>query len=585
MNEASNPAFLGPGMVLGGTYQIIRLIGRGGMGAVYMAYDTRLDMKVAIKVISPQTAENMDASQYEGILKRFRSEARIAAKIDHPNVIRIFGFMQDNIEVDGRDTEIDFLVMELLSGRTLRDTMDVSGFEYDEEIKTWVTTYLIPILEGLEKVHSCGIIHRDIKPENFFMKESVAKLADFGLSMGFDLPSVTDSVADIFGTMTYMAPEQFYNFKLAREPADIFSIGRILYEVAEGKIDKKVKPFKPVQLSDTGSDYRRALNDIIMAATAENPADRIKSARELKERLLQLHYCGLDAVPADGATPGERLTKSRLLWSAAILAALLISFWTAHLWRDQGTPGAPSEQQVSLAESSAVREIRRGAVPPGIERIQRAADNSTLHLIPPVEVELSSGNPLGEERISLDAFYLSENPITNQQYIAFLNANPDRVTVVDSDVHLDGRLVLKLSEKIRGYKPIVFDGKRFGIQNPMHSACAVLMVTGHGAELYARHYGLRLPDAREWYAVVMMGSNQADARMPLPTPVINYEQDSNGLRGINQVAEWGKDERDAYGILGQSPSAMIEAAFFLRKDPSKYYTDTSFRVARQARAK
>jgi eukaryotic-like serine/threonine-protein kinase len=235
MHKTAKGVTLTPGTVLGGTYQIIRQIGQGGMGAVYMAYDTRLDLKVAIKVIAPEHTENMDASQYDRVLSRFRTEARIVVKIDHPNVIRIFGFMQDILHVGGRNVEIDYLVMELLDGRTLRDTMDVSGFEYEEEIRSWIKKYMIPILEGLEKVHSCGIIHRDIKPENFFLKEDVPKLADFGLSMGFDLPSVTGSVADIFGTMTYMAPEQFYNFSLARAPADIFSIGVSSTRLSKGE--------------------------------------------------------------------------------------------------------------------------------------------------------------------------------------------------------------------------------------------------------------------------------------------------------------------------------------------------------------
>jgi len=146
----------------------------------------------------------------------------------------ILGFIHGTIEVDGHPIEIDYLVMELLARRTLPDTMDVIGFEYDEEIKTWIPTYMILIIEGLENVHGNGIIRRDIEPENFFMKHNVAKLADFRLSMGFDLPSVTDSVSDIFGTVTYMA----------REPADIFAIGCILYEIAEGKITEQGVFFK-----------------------------------------------------------------------------------------------------------------------------------------------------------------------------------------------------------------------------------------------------------------------------------------------------------------------------------------------------
>ncbi|MFZ7127823.1 MAG: protein kinase domain-containing protein [Desulfobacterales bacterium] len=584
MNESSSTVFLTPGTVLSGTYQIIRLIGRGGMGAVYMAYDMRLDLKVAVKVISPELAETMDASQYDGILKRFRSEARIAAKIDHPNVIRIFGFMKDTVDFEGRPAEIDFLVMELLAGRTLRDTMDVSGFEHEEEIRGWIVKYMIPILEGLEKVHGSGIIHRDIKPENFFMKGDVAKLADFGLSMGFDLPSVTGSVADIFGTMAYMAPEQFYNFSLAREPADIFAIGRILYEVVEGKMTEKVKPFKQVHLATPETDYLKTLNEIIMAATAENPNERIGSAHELKDRLLQLHYCRLDETPAP-RTARRRKWAARILWPAAVMTALSIGALTLHLSQEGEKPAPPAVVSAPEELSDGFFKVTYGTVLPGMKSNVRARDNSILLLIPPMNLELDADNPLGERQIAMDAFYLSENPVTNQQYINFLNANLERIEIVDSDVRFEDRLILKLSEKIRGYKPIVFDGARFRIQDPMHSACAVLMVTGYGAEVYARYHGLRLMNAREWYAVMLTGHHQGESRIPLPTPVINYKQDRHGLRGINQLAEWGDARQDGFVILGQSPSIMIEGEIIIEKDPSKYYTDTSFRVARDAAPK
>lgn len=584
MNEPTIRVFLAPGTVLGNTYQIIRLIGQGGMGAVYMAYDTRLDLKVAIKVISPELAETMEAPQYNGILKRFRSEARIAAKIDHPNVIRIFGFMREVIDFEGQDIEIDYLVMEIMAGRTLRDTMDVSGFEHEAEIKDWITHHMIPILEGLEKVHKCGIVHRDIKPENFFMKESVVKLADFGLSMGFDLPSVTDSVADIFGTMTYMAPEQFYNFKLAREPADIFSIGRILYEVVEGKISDNLRPFKQARLSNPDTDYLKALNDVIMAATAENPADRIGSARELKDRLLKLHYCRLDSSP--GLQAGTRIKrKSLILFTLSIVIAIVISALIMQYSRNPKLPIAPPVSQEPNENTIIVKKITHGTIPQKLKTILRAEDSSNLHLIPPTELELAGENPLQESRLSIDAVYISENPITNQQYVAFLNTNLDRIDVVDSDVQLEEHLVLKLSEKIRGYKPIVFDGKQFQVQDPMHSSCAILLVTGYGAEAYARYYGLRLIKTREWYTILLINNDQLDPRMPLPTPVINYPQDKHGLRAINQIAEWGKTESGNFVILGQSPSEMIKSALTLEKDPSKYYTDLSFRVAKDAVAK
>jgi serine/threonine protein kinase len=101
---------LPPGTILGNKYQIIKMIGEGGMGTVYMAYDTQLDIRVAIKVVSTRLVGTMDDAQLDEVLKRFQSEAKLAVKIDHINVIRIYGFNRDHIVLEGHDYEIDFLI-------------------------------------------------------------------------------------------------------------------------------------------------------------------------------------------------------------------------------------------------------------------------------------------------------------------------------------------------------------------------------------------------------------------------------------------------------------------------------------------
>jgi serine/threonine-protein kinase len=578
MNNTDQKLCLAPGTTLGKNYQIIKQIGKGGMGSVYLAFDTRLDLQVAIKVISPEFSQTMEVSELEGVLKRFESEAKIAAKIDHPNVIRIFGFSRESVEIDNHRYDIDYLVMELVSGRTLRNTMDVSGFEHEEEIKSWIDKYLIPILDGLQKVHDCGIIHRDIKPENFLMKEDVPKLADFGLSMGFNLPSVTGSVADIFGTLTYMAPEQFYNFSMARETADIYSIGKILFEVVEGKISEKAKPFLQAKLSNLETEYRKVLNSVIMTATAVNPAQRFNSVHEFKEKLLQLTYCG----GVNLALVSEKqafFSKKKLIWPIALTITLIAGLLVGRLQNSFQPATQPPvmqiQEQQKLEKLGSVRYI-----PQSSESAQtiRAKDKSILHFIPPTELELADKNLLGQANITVKPFYLSETPVTNQQYVAFLNENITRVKVVESDVYLDELLVLKISERIRNYKPITFEGGRFTIKDPMHSACAVLVVTGMGAEAYARFYNLRLPYAQEWVSVkITSKDNSAVQRQPIP--VINYEQDQNGLRGIDQVAEWGKINEKEFGIFGHAASSMLEHGFVLQMASSKAFPDTSFRVA------
>jgi serine/threonine-protein kinase len=527
----------------------------------------------------------LEASRFDGVLKRFEAEAKIAAKIDHPNVIRIFGFNREHIELDDRRYDIDYLVMELLSGRTLRNTMDVSGFETDEEIKAWIGKYLFPILDGLQKVHESGIIHRDIKPENFFLKDDIPKLADFGLSLGFDLPSVTGSVADIFGTMHYMSPEQFFNFSLVREKTDVYSVGKILFEMVEGKITDKSRPLKQASLSNPETDFRKALNRIIMEATAEDPKHRISSASELKDRLSQLLYCPGDQVLEATRMPRRKTPALMKLILPAFLAAAVLIAGAVILPKVVDVRLKPAAEKNSQAptelKASAIKKAGVMPYPDYPMKISDTSDHSVLRLIPPAELQLRDKEIFPAETIAINSFYLSETPVTNQQYVNFLNSVINRVRVEESDVYLDERLVLKLSEKIRGYKPIVFENGRFAVKNPMHSACAVLMVTGYGAEAYAMHYKLRLPSAREWFFVMQTSNtdNGSQERMPLPTPVINYDENEYGLRGINHLAEWGNNHKGEFVILGQAPSEMVEVDFIETKNPVKYYTDTGFRVA------
>ena len=581
MEQMVTHMFLSPGTVLSGAYQIIRLIGQGGMGAVYLAYDTHLDLKVAIKVISSGVVENKETSGYDLALKRFQVEARIAAKIDHPNVIRIFGFKQDTIEYDGQNRQVDYLVMELMGDRTLRDTMDESGFEFEQDAMVWIPKYMIPVLEGLEKVHESGIIHRDIKPENIFMKGDVAKLADFGLSMGIDFPSITGSMVEILGTLAYMAPEQYSNFSMARQSADIFAIGRLLFEVIEGKITEKITPFTQVQLNDTRTAYYKALNHIIMEATAENPTERIGSIRELKERLIDIHQCPT-STPQARKGGQERTWKAKSLWLLLIVVVIGLSVFAIELLTNSKPIVGPEPQKKIEVQLSAGSQLVYGQLPKGFKQTIHADDNSILRVVPPIGMKLMPENPFGEKEISSEAFYLSESPITNDQYVIFLNANIDRIERNDDDIIFNGQLVLKLSEKIRGYKPILFDGERFQVKHPMHSSCAVLMVTGYGAEAYAHFFGYRLVTAQEWFVVMESNSNSDNPRLPLPTPVINYPQEKFGIRGINQISEWGKTKEDDFVILGQSVSSMVGNAVILEKQPTKYYTDTSFRVAKDA---
>lgn len=264
----------------------------------------------------------------------------------------------------------------------------------------------------------------------------------------------------------------------------------------------------------------------------------------------------------------------KIAWAFSVLMILTL---TALLFLYNRSPNNRL-QEAKLPAATELRSISSMSPPENLKQILRTRDNSALHLIPSAELELADANEIGPSKISIKPFYMAESPITNQQFVTFLNGIIERIDVKESSVYLEDKLVLKLNEKIRGYKPIEYDNGRFVIKDPMHSACAVLLVTGFGAEAYAKHYGVRLPLAPEWY-YIMLTNNGDHERIPLPTPVMNYKQDKYGLRAINQIAEWGKRRSKELVLLGQNPSSMIEGELIVKKTNEKYFTDTGFRIA------
>ena len=137
---------------------------------------------------------------------------------------------------------------------------------------------------------------------------------------------------------------------------------------------------------------------------------------------------------------------------------------------------------------------------------------------------------------------------------------------------------MKIGEKIRGSKPIVYTDGKFAVQEAMHSACAVLMVTDTGAEAYAAFYNMRLPRPEEWLYVMETGGVSPEPRLELPAPVMNYAPDKQNLRGINQVGEWGKTAQGEWVVMGRDPSDENAKMDLPKADSDAYYADTSFRV-------
>src|SRR5215831_1753146 len=182
-----------------GSYEITSLLGKGGMGEVYKAYDKRLDRTVAIKVLPAHVAHDPESRE------RFQREARAVAALNHPNICTLHDF--------GSQGGIDFLVMEYLEGETMAARLVKGPLPIDQALR-----YAFQIASALDKAHRAGIVHRDLKPGNIMLVKSGAKLLDFGLAKtsaavvadmptSLTAPDLTMPGA-IFGTLQYMAPEQ-----------------------------------------------------------------------------------------------------------------------------------------------------------------------------------------------------------------------------------------------------------------------------------------------------------------------------------------------------------------------------------------
>ena len=258
------------GRLIASRYLVQSLVASGGMASVYRARDNVLEREVALKIIHPHLATD------KSFVEKFRREAKMAAKLSHPNLVNVFD--------QGTDGEITFLVMEFVPGITLRDAMNDFGL-----LDASRTLEIIePLTAGLAAAHSAGILHRDLKPENIFLDDNGnVKLGDFGLARAITQHTETGSVV---GTVAYLSPELVTRGQ-ADARSDIYSLGVMIFEMLTGR-----QPFEGEQAVQIAYQHANdripapssvkpgvppLLDEIVLWATARNPKDRPANAREL----------------------------------------------------------------------------------------------------------------------------------------------------------------------------------------------------------------------------------------------------------------------------------------------------------------
>jgi serine/threonine-protein kinase len=207
------------GRTIAGRYRITDVIGEGGMGVVYEAWDAQVERKCAIKLVRAESTTDRK------FLSRFRRELEITSQLRHPSTIRVFEHGQTD---DGRP----YMVMELLTGESLADRLERGAIPEMEALQI-----ARQVAESLSEAHEHGVFHRDLKPDNIFIEtvgvSKVVKVLDFGIAGGVDATRLTQA-GEVFGTPQYMSPEQCNGLPLDHR-TDIYSLGCILYEMIEGR--------------------------------------------------------------------------------------------------------------------------------------------------------------------------------------------------------------------------------------------------------------------------------------------------------------------------------------------------------------
>jgi len=365
------------------TYKIERLIGAGGMGEVYLAFDEKLKRKVALKILPKEFGSNDER------VKRFELEARAISSLNHPNIVTIYDV--------GNFEGINYIATEFVEGKTLRDLM---GGQF--KIRNIVINS-IQICDALSAAHKEGIIHRDIKPENIMIrKDGYAKILDFGLAklteIGPDTHRelATTSEGVIIGTPAYMSPAQISDEKIDHR-TDLWSSGVVFYEFLSGK-----NPFKganrqetfeailskdPPPCSSLNPDIPKDLDQILAKMLSKDPNDSYQTASELRADLKRIQremdsYQSLSGEDrAFLATRGRRLGLGAGILGGILVAIVLIvaGYFVFGTKRDPDAIDWSDAKNIALTEQDGT-EYFPSVAPDGKSFVYAARENGRLHI-------------------------------------------------------------------------------------------------------------------------------------------------------------------------------------------------------------
>ncbi|HBH40015.1 MAG TPA: serine/threonine protein kinase [Curvibacter sp.] len=325
-----------------GRYELTRVLGKGAMGLVYEGRDPNLDRRVAIKTIKVENLTDEEAAEYE---IRFRTEARSAARLQHPHIVSVYD--------SDRDGDIAYLVMEFIQGQDLKHHLD-QGQRYTLR---QAVSIMSDLLAALDYAHQQGVVHRDIKPANLLIEaDGRVKLTDFGVARIQDSGEATRTKGTMVGTLKYMSPEQVHGLPIDAR-SDLFSAGIVLYQLLTGTrpfdgtgdydIIQKIVGQAPAAPTSLNPQLPAAIDEVITQALAKSREDRYASAQAFSAALQAA--AGLATDPTITPPRSSARTPESSTWTSTMIKGeSLVSTSSGTSGSITSLPGSTVTQEVEL---------------------------------------------------------------------------------------------------------------------------------------------------------------------------------------------------------------------------------------------